>query len=160
MAKLFLPDSVAPSNRTASNLWVPKHLRPAVKRIAVVFYYNPTDKRIIVGFPDNFPVPPSFAKAGYQKIVCTSAHELEIWSQKLRDQEKRDEEMSEEQRERLEGPIRDWARKELISSMMNARNPINREFCRAALQKLDEDTERRKMKKISYMHQEGFEDGK
>jgi hypothetical protein len=160
MPKLFLPDSVAPRQRTASNLWVPKHLRPAVKRIAVVFYFNPTDKRIIVGFPDNFPVPPSFAKAGYQKIVCTSAHELEIWSQKLRDQERRDEEMTDEQREAFEGPIRAWARQELVTAFMNARNAINKDFCRHALEKMDEDERRRKMKKISYMHQEAFEDGK
>lgn len=158
--KLFLPESVAPSNRTHSNLWVPKHLRPAVKRIAVVFYHNPTTQRIIVGFPDNFPVPPSFAKAGFQKIVCTSAHELEIWSQKLRDQERRDEEMTDEQREAFEGPIRAWARQELVTSFMNARNAINKEFCRFALNKFDEDERRRKMKKESFMHIEGFESGK
>jgi hypothetical protein len=146
--------------RPAPEIWIPGQTKPGVKRIAVVFYFNATSQRIIVGFPENFPIPASYAKAEYQKIVCRSAHELEIWSKKLRDQERRDEEMTDEEREAFEGPIRAWARAELVTSMMNARNPINKEFCRFALEKLDEDERRRKMKKESFMHIEGFESGK
>lgn len=158
-SKLYLPSSMAP-RRSAPEIWIPGQSRPAQKRLAVVFYHNPKTQRIIVGFPDNFPVPPSFAKNGFQKVVCRTAHELEIWSQKLRDQERRDEEMTDEQREMIEGPIRAWARAELVTAYMNARNPINKEFCRFALDKLDEDEKRRKMKKESFMHIEGFESGK
>lgn len=157
--KLFLPTSVAP-RRTASNLWIPKHLRPAQKRLAVVFYVQPSSGRIEVGFPEMFPVPKSLAQIGFQKVVCRTAADLELWSQKKRDQERRDEEMTDEQREAFEGPIRAWARQQLVTSYMNARNAINKEFCRQALEKLDEDEKRRKMKRESFMHIEGFESGK
>lgn len=137
-----------------TNLWLPKHLRPAVKRIAVVFYVHSHSKLISVGAPENFPAP-----KGFLKVVCRTAAEVDAMSQKLRDQERRIDEMTDEQREAFEGPIRDWARAQLVTSMMNARNSINREFCRVALERLDAEVERRRMKKISFMHAEAFEDG-
>ncbi len=141
-------------------LWLPRHLRPAQKRIAVVFYQNPKTQHIIVGFPEQFPIPPAWAKIGYQKYVCRSAAEVDQWDKKLRDQERRENEMTDEQREAIEGPVRQYVRQELIHKMMNSRNPVNREFCRQALAKLDADEERKKMKRESFMHIVGFEDGK
>ncbi len=138
-----------------TELWLPKHLRPARKPIAVVFYYSKTLDRIMVGFPENYPAP-----KGFEKIVCRTAHDVEIWSEKMRQQDKRDEEMTEEQRELVEGPIREYARKQLLHLMANARNSINKEFCRVALAKMDADAEKRKMKRESYQHIEAFEDGK
>lgn len=159
MPKLFLPTTVAP-RRTSSNLWIPQHLRPAQKRLAVVFYFQKSSGRIIVGFPDNFPIPPSFAKVGFEKIVCRTASDLDLWDKKFREQEKREDEMTDEAREAFEGPIRAWARQELVTAYMNARNALNKTFCKMALDKLDEDEKRRKMTKESYMHVCGFEDGK
>lgn len=138
----------------ATTLWLPKHLRPAVKRVAVVFYVHSQSRLISVGAPEDFPAP-----KGFLKVVCRTAAEVDTMSQKLRDQERRIEEMTDEERENFEGPIRKWAREQLITSMANARNNINREFCRAALEKLDADENRRKMTKISFMHAEAFEDG-
>jgi len=140
-----------------SGLWIPKHLRPAVKRIRIVFYYNPAIDRVEVGFPEEFDCP----LPGYQKIVCQTARDVEKWSEKKRQQDRRDKELTDEQREAIEGPVRDAVRKELVSKMMNSRNQINRDFCRWALQKMDEQDDLRKKQKIeSYMHSEGFEDGK
>ncbi len=136
-------------------LWLPRELRPAVKRVAVVFYVHATSKIITIGAPENFPAP-----RGFLKVVCRTAAEVDAMSQKMRDQERRQDEMTDEAREAVEGPIRQWARGQLLTAMANARNNINREFCRSALQKMDEDDERRRMKKISYMHSEAFEDGK
>lgn len=144
----------------STTLWLPKHLQPAQKRIAIVFYRNPTTDHIVVGFPENFPVPPSWAKAGYVKHVCRTTHEVEIWDQKMRDQERREAEMTDEQREAAEAPVRAYVRQELTQKMMNSRNAVNREFCRQALLKLDADEERRRMKRESFMHVVGFEDGK
>lgn len=142
------------------DLWLPSHLKSAQKRIAVVFYENKASGRIMVGFPENFPIPKPFELAGFQKVVCRSAAEVDLYDKKMRAQEKREEEMTDEQREAAEGPIRDWARAQLVTSMMNARNTLNKEFCRSALAKMDADEQRRKMKRESFMHIVGFEDGK
>lgn len=136
-------------------LWLPKHLTPAKKTIAVVFYWNQKLDRILVGFPENFPAP-----HGFQKIVCRTAAEVDRWSQKLRDQERRDDEMTDEQREVVEAPLREYARKELHNKMANSRNAINREFCRRALEIMDEQDRSRRLIKESFMHVEGFESGK
>ncbi len=158
MAKLYLPSTMAP--RQAPTIWIPGQSRPAVKKISVVFYYQKSSGRIQVGFPEQFPLPQSLKKIGFERVICRTAKEVELWDQKMRDQERRENEMTDEQREAIEGPVRAWARAELVTSMMNARNPVNREFCRSALEKLDEDERRRKMKRESFMHIVGFEDGK
>lgn len=136
-------------------LWIPRHLKPAVKRTRVVFYYQPKLDRVLVGFPENFPAP-----AGFQKIVCETAAEVDRWSEKMRKQERRDEEMTDEQREAIEGPIRDAVRKEMVYRRDHARNQLNRDFCQFAIDRIDERARRRKMVKESYMHIEGHEDGK
>ncbi len=160
MGKLFLPESMNPRPRTDANIWIPGQPKPGIKKIAVVFYHQPSTGRILVGFPEQFPLPRPFAAAGFQKIVCRTAGEVDLWDKKIREQEKREDEMTDEQREAFEGPIRAWARGQLVTSMLNARNETNREFCRHALEKMDEDERRRKMKKESFMHIVGFEDGK
>jgi hypothetical protein len=138
----------------SSNLWIPKHLKKGRKFVSVCFYRHLKSGRLLVGFPENFPAP-----NGFEKIVCRSAAEVDAMSARLRDQERRDEQMSEEQREVFEGPLREMIRKELVTRMMNARNDINREFCRFAIQKIDEETRRRKMKTETFMHCEAAEDG-
>lgn len=138
-----------------ADLWLPQHLRPAVKRTRVVFYHNPTTDHVLVGFPEQFPCP----HKGYVKIVCQNAAEVDRWDKKLRDQERRIEEMSDEQREAIEAPVRRAARADLYAKMINARNAMNREFCRQAIAKIDEYEEQLKKKKIeSFQHIVGFED--
>ncbi|PWT73822.1 MAG: hypothetical protein C5B60_07675 [Chloroflexi bacterium] len=139
----------------SSDVWVPKHLKPANKTVNMVFYYSQKLDRILVGFPENYPAP-----FGFQKIVCRSAHEVEKWSERLRQQERRDDEMKDEEREAIEAPLREYARKELQHLMANARNNVNRDFCRQALQRIDEMERKNKMKTVRFMHAEGFEDGK
>jgi hypothetical protein len=139
-----------------ADLWLPQHLKPAHKPVKVVFYFNKQINRIMVGFPEEFPAP-----HGFEKIVCQSANEVDIWSQKMRDQDRRDQEMSDEEREKVEGSIRQMARQELLHKMATARNQMNRDFCRWALEQMDLEDERRKAtKRESYMHAEAYEDGK
>lgn len=144
----------------SSGLWIPKHLKGGRKAVSVVFWFSERLNRVQVGLPENYPVPIVLANLGFNKVVCRSAHEVEIWSQKMRDQERRDEEMTDEQRDAFEGPLRAELRKELVSHMMNSRNAVNRDFCRAALNKMDDDEKRRKVKRDSWMHQEAAESGK
>lgn len=148
-------DGKQPDRAHATHLWVPAHMRRAAKRISVVFYVHRDSERILVGFPDEFPAP-----RGFTKIVCTKAHEVEYMSRLLRKQEEMDEERTDEEREAFEGPIRRACRQELQHKMANSPNPINREFCRIALKKLDELESNLRMKRVSFMHAEAFEDGK
>lgn len=140
-----------------ADLWLPSNLRPAVKRTAVVFYHNPSTGHILVGLPEQFPCP----HKGYVKVVCQNAAEVDRWDKKLRDQERHAAEMSDENRESIEGPMRKQARAELYTKMTNSRNAINREFCRQAIAKIDEYEESLKNEKTeSFQHIVGYEDGK
>ncbi len=140
-----------------TTLWLPKSVKPAVKRTAVVFYWNKDTDHTLVGFPEQFPCP----HKGYQKIVCQNAADVDRWDAKLRAQEKRIEEMTDEQREAIEGPMRRQARAELYTLMANARNEFNREFCRQGIAKIDEYEEELKKKKTEkFQHIVGYEDGK
>ncbi len=145
--------------QTDSGIWVPNHVKPGRKFVAIVFWFSKKLNHIRVGLPEAYPVPPVLAKMGYEKIVCRNAHDVDRWSEKMRAQERREEEMTEEQRDAFEAPLRAALRKDLVDKMMHSRNPMNRDFCRAALKKIDEDESRRKMKRESLMHVEGFEDG-
>lgn len=138
-------------------LWIPKHLRPAVQRTKIVFYKwkKAGVIRYTVGAPENFPAP-----KGAEKIVCQSAAEVEKYSQILRDQDAADAEISEAERYEREEPIWQALRKDLQNKMANAKNQINREFCRVALQRMDEAEVKRKEVRTSYQHCEGFEQGK
>lgn len=138
----------------SADVWVPRHLKPANKPVNVVFYYSRKLNKILIGFPEEYPAP-----NGFEKIVCRSAHEVEIWSQRLREQERREEEMTDEAREAIEGPLRQYARQELQRLMANARNSLNREFCRQALLRIDEMERKNKMKRETFMHAEGYTDG-
>lgn len=143
--------------QTSAGLWIPNHLKGGQRRIAVVFWRNIKFNRIVVGCPEAWPAP-----KGYEKIVCRSAVEVQKWSDKMRDQDRRDAEMTAAEREAIEGPIREYARKELIHKMLNAKDQKNRDFCRWALDKMDEDEKKKKNvmgERISYQHSEAFEEG-
>jgi hypothetical protein len=88
---------------------------------------------------------------GFEKIICSSAREVEKWSKKKSDQDRRDAEMSDYQRELIEGPIRDAVRKDLVDRMLTARNQMNRDFCRFALDKLDERERNGRVVRESHM---------
>ena len=145
--------------RTHSGILVPSHLKGGIKRIAVVFYFSKKLNHITVGAPEQFPVPRIMVDLGYEKVICRSAHEVEIWSGKLRDQERRESEKTDEEREAFEGPLRDALRKDLVSRMMNAKDEVNREFCRQSIAQIDaKNDEMRKNKRESFQHVEGYED--
>jgi hypothetical protein len=138
-------------------LWIPKHLRPAVQRTKIVFYKwrKGGTIRYTVGASDDYPAPP-----GAEKIVCESAAEVEKYSQILRDQDAADDEMAEAERYEREEPIWQALRSDLQHKMLNSKNEINREFCRRALMEMDKAEAKRKEVRTSYMHVEGFEHGK
>ena len=146
--------------RSHTGLIIPSHLKGGQKRVAVVFYYSKKLNHITVGAPEQYPVPPIMANWGYDKVICRNAHDVELWSAKLRDQERREAEKTDEEREAFEGPLRDLLRKDLVTRMMNAKDNTNREFCRQAIAQIDKKAEEvKKMKRESFQHIEGYTDG-
>ncbi len=146
--------------QTDAGIWIPGVSKPANKVVNIVFWFSKKLDHIRVGAPEWMPIPKNLVMLGYDKIVCRSAHEVGIWSQKLRDQERRLREQTDEQREAFEGPILQKMRQDLHYQMANARNQINRDFVRQALVKLDEyEEKRRKENTESYQHVEAFEEG-
>lgn len=133
------------------------------KAVSVTYWYSRKLNRILNSCPEWFPIPEFLVKLGFEKVVCRSAHDVEIWSQKMRDQERRDQENADLERELTEGPVRDRLRKDLIYERDHARNAFNRDFCNRFLSKLDkleERTRQRLTRGISFQHLEGFEEKK
>lgn len=140
MSELILPGTFRPQNAQLST--------------KIVFYRHVKTGRIMMGCPEQFPAP-----KGFEKIVCATTQEAERWSERLRSQDNQDEKLSEYERECIEGPLREYARQELQHRMANARNNLNREFCRYALEQLDLRAARGKTIRESYLHVEAFEEG-
>jgi hypothetical protein len=140
-----------------SGLWLPRRY---CKPTSVVFYHNPKTNHIINGFPDIYPLPDYYAVRGYQKVVCRDAHTMEIWSEKLRDQERREKEIEDAKREAIEGPVRDALRQQMVHTRDHTTDPKNREFLRRAVENAEEyDRQREKETRTSFQHMEGFEEG-
>ena len=97
----------------------------------VVFWYNGTSGEIRTGFPEEYDAP-----YGFEKIVCTTAHEAEIWSERQRRWDEFKHGMAQAEREMVEGPMRDNIRKHILHLMGNARNNLNREFLRRHLERM------------------------
>lgn len=130
------------------------------KPIAVVFYYSALLDHIRIGYPEMFPVPDVLQLQGYEKVVCRNAHQVQLCSDKLRAQERRDEEKVTEQRAAFEEPLLNILRRDLHYLKATARNPMNRDMCQKALDKMEEYERKNKMNRTSYQHIEAFEDGK
>ena len=140
----------------ATDLILPAKPRNAQLRTKVVFYKHIASGRYCVGFPDQFPAP-----HGFEKIVCNHAYEVEKWDKVLRRQEVAERELAAEERERIEGPMREYLRGLLRQGKANARNDINRAFCEESIQRLDAKVEERSKGNVeSVMHVEAFEHGK
>jgi hypothetical protein len=120
----------------------------------IVYWYDGTTGEIRMGLPEHYPAP-----YGFEKIVCNSAHEAEVWSERMRKQEAIKIQMEDEQREMIEGPIRANLRSHILHQMTNARNNLNREFLRRHLESYDKRPDKTKMNRISYLHNEGYEQG-
>jgi hypothetical protein len=100
----------------------------------------------------------SDAPVGYEKIECRHAHEVEKWSSRLRAQEKRLREMTDEERYNFEEPIRAHGLIELRKQLAQAKDPVNRGFLDAAIRLLERNRARQKQEKTeTFMHVEAHE---
>lgn len=119
------------------------------------YYYNGTSGEILTGMPEEYPAP-----HGFEKIVCTSAHEAEVWSGRLRERDDFKHALKQEEREMVEGPMRDEIRRHIQHLASNARNSYNRDFLLRHLTTYEKKPDPWKYKRESYLHAEAFEHGK
>jgi hypothetical protein len=106
----------------------------------IVFWYSKKLQHIMV--PPSHLVP---EPVGYERIECRHANEVDLWSERLRQQEKRIHEMTLEERYNFEEPIRAHMMAELRKNLANAKDPVNRQFLQRAIEKISE--KREKMRK-------------
>jgi hypothetical protein len=119
----------------------------------IVYYYNGTNGEIRMGLPENWPAP-----HGFEKIICTSAHEAEKWSERLRQYNLFKERLKDEEREIIEGQWRSEIRSHMHHVMANSRNNINREYVRRYMERM-EKKDKTKTVREEYNHAEGYEQG-
>jgi hypothetical protein len=136
-----------------SNLYVPKSYRQAQMSKPVVFWFN-RKLQFIMCPPSPIAPPPN----GYERIECRHAHEVELWSNRLRQQEKRIREMTEAERYAFEEPIRADMLQELRALLAKATDPVNREFLAASIRMIEQKREQRRKEVIeTYMSCEAKE---
>ncbi len=143
-------------------LGTPKRSHNAQMGTKIVFWYNRDTDHILQGAPEHFE--PIY---GYQKIVCNHASEAELWSKRLREQDKKFAEMSDIEQEQREAPMRAHIRKEILYKMANPspggdprRKRLNHIMLQKALDQLDLCEAKGKTVRDSYLHAEAFEKGK
>lgn len=120
----------------------------------IVYWLDTTNGQIKMGLPEDYPAPDF-----HEKIVCNSAHEAEMWSERMRQQEAMREAIKDAQREEIEGKMRYQYRSHILHLMANAQDYANREFLRRHLELYDQRPDRMQMKQESYLHSEGYEKG-
>ena len=118
-----------------------------------VFYRDPSGK-ILSGMPENLPAP-----TGFQKIICNNVFEAERYSELQRRQERVEHGRQMEERGAIENQFRDEIRSEMRTKMANARNNLNRDFMRRALERNEGKGDPTRYERESFLHSEGFERG-
>src|SRR6185437_15775678 len=116
----------------------------------------------VMRVPDFFimnpPSPLIPAPQGFEKIECRHAHEVELWSNRLRQQEKRIREMTDEERYNFEEPIRSYGLRVLREMLAKATDEKNRIFLATSIAALERKRELRRKEVVeTFMHCESTE---
>ncbi len=120
----------------------------------IVYWLDTVTGTIKTGLPEQYPAPYM-----HEKIVCGTAHDAEVWSNKMRQQEAIRDQLEDEKREEIEAKMKAQLRNHIHHLMANARNNMNREFLRRHLELYDRRPEGWRTKRESYLHAEAFEKG-
>jgi hypothetical protein len=115
-------------------------------------FYRDSSGKLMTGLPENIPSP-----FGYQKIVCNSVQEAERYSEMQRRQDRVEHGRLMEERGAIEGSFQQEIRSEIHTKMANARNNVNREFLRRALERNQDRRDPTAYERESYLHAEAFE---
>jgi hypothetical protein len=98
----------------------------------IVFWYS---KKL--DYLMNPPSPLVPAPEGYEKIECRHAHEVDKWSARLRAQEKRISEMTDEERYIFEDRIRADALVQARKNLATMTDPFNREMAAEIIRRME-----------------------
>ena len=113
---------------TGSGLILPPSCRQAQMSKPIVFWHNKKRDHIM-----NAPGPQIVPPSGYERIECVHAHEVDLWSSRLRKQEKRIHDMSDEERYLYEDAIRYDMIQEMKKNLAASDDLQNRLFMQAAI---------------------------
>jgi hypothetical protein len=120
----------------------------------IVYFQNEKTGEIRMGLPENFP-----ASKGFQKVICGSAHEAEVWSDRLRQYNCSKERIKDEERAQIEGEQAKAIRSNIHHLMANSRSKYGKVFMERHLERMDKAESRRRMTREEYLHSEGYERG-
>jgi hypothetical protein len=126
-----------------STLIVPRHLARPAHKPKIVFWHQPK-----TGFIMCPPSPVAPPPQGFQKIECQNAAEVDMWSRRLRRQEKRLHEMTEAERFEYEGRIQSDIIEEMKKCLAASNDTTNREFMAYFIRMAEEKREKRRMEVI------------
>ena len=116
------------------------------------FYFNFRTGEIMTGGPEHASAP-----RGYEKVTCNSALEAERWSGKQRQWDRAKHARIQEERAPIEEAKHAEIRAEMHHRMSNARNNVNREFMRRAIETSDGRPSPWRYERESYLHSEAHE---
>lgn len=104
------------------------------------------------------PSPVAPPPKGFERIECRHAFEVDMWSRRLRAQEKRVREMTETERFDYEGKIQHSIIEEMKQCLANSTDAPNREFMAYFIRQAEDKREKRRMEVVeTYMHCESKE---
>ena len=135
-----------------SGLYLPRKQSQMSK--PVCFWYHPKTQFIMCP-PSPIAPPP----AGFQRIECRKAYEVDMWSRRLRRQEQRVREMTEVERFELEGKIQSDIIAEMKRCLASSTDSVNKQFMEFFIRKAEEKRQQRRMEIAeTFMHCEAKED--
>ena len=120
-----------------------------------IVYYKDRNGKLSLGLPEDRPAPKNV-----QKIVCNNVYEAEKYSELQRQQESRELRIENERRRAIEEPKLDEIRRHRRTLMENARNNMNRDFLRAAEEWSSKKPKSWERRRESFLHSEGYEEGR
>lgn len=131
-----------------SGLILPASCRSVQMAKPIVFWFNKDlDFIMCAGHPT------ANAPSGYQRVECIHAHEVELWSNRLRAQEKRIREMDDDENYRYEDKIRVDMINTMKKNLSASTDFNNRMFMQAAIDHAEAQREKARPKHI---HRETF----
>ena len=124
-----------------SGLYLPKHLRK--ERLAqqggqrqmskpIIYWYSKTLDLIVVGAPEPFSAPP-----GYETIKCIHAHDADKWSERLREQERRLAQMTDEERFAFEDKVAASNLEGARKGYLKETDPVNKEIAALIIRQME-----------------------
>ena len=123
--------------KSDSGLWLPPSLKQTQMSKPIVFWFNKSRDHIM-----NAPGPLIQPPTGYQRIECVHAHEVDRWSSRLRAQEKRIREMTDEERYKYEDALRYDMIQEMKKNLASSDDLPNRMFMQAAIDYAEKQREK------------------